>query len=212
MPHCKSVWQHLIEVNMITFLSKDTKEINPDKKMALRFMGCRNGEIGEELEEIYEECLGLYLSAADLKAVFRKTEVVFCEGNKIRFDFGVIESESLKKNLKGCKSAYVFAATAGGEIDRFIKRLSVSSPAESMVFSCIASSGIECWCDYVNEELAKGKRLKPRFSPGYGDVPLTVQTEILTFLDATRKIGLTLTENLMMVPTKSVTAIVGICD
>ena len=79
-----------------------------------------------------------------------------------------------------------------------------------MVTDCIASSGIEVFCDLVNDEMKAGRILKPRYSPGYGDVSLSCQNDILSFLDAYRKIGLTLTETYLMTPIKSVTAIVGI--
>jgi len=55
----------------------------------------------------------------------------------------------------------------------------------------------------------KGLYLRPRYSPGYGDFPLTYQKEILELLNAQRRIGLTRTESNMLVPTKSVTAIIG---
>ncbi len=197
---------------MLSLLFKDVKEIEVDKKQALRFMGCKTEIVSEALTEIYDECLQRYLDTAELKAVVKKTDIFFEEGNTIRFDFGTIESESLKRNLSGCKSAYIFGATSGIEVDRCIKRLSLSSEAESVVFSCIASSGVECWCDYINAEMAKKHTLRPRFSPGYGDVPLEVQRDILQYLDASSKIGITLTESLMMVPVKSVTAIVGIIE
>ncbi|MBQ8504362.1 MAG: hypothetical protein IJ491_08835 [Clostridia bacterium] len=197
---------------MISLLTKAADEIEVDKKQALRFMGCKQEIISEDFDELYNECLELYLASADLKAVVRKTDVSFQDGNKIKFDFGTIESESLKKNLRGCKSAYVFAATAGSEVDRQIKKLSVMSDGKAMILSCIASSGIECWCDFINDEMARNKVLRPRFSPGYGDVSLCVQKDIFDFLDVNRKLGMSLTEALMMVPVKSVTAIVGIVE
>lgn len=195
---------------MITLLKKAAPEIEVNKRMALRFMGCRDDNISDAMEEIYEKCLREYYSVSELKAVYRKTSVTFKGGDVIGFDFGDIESESLCKNLKGCKSAFVFAATAGQSVDRSFKRFGLSSKAEGMIFSCIASSGVECWCDYVNDVLAEKYKLRPRFSPGYGDVPLSVQPEILDFVDAGRKIGISLTESFMMVPVKSVTAIIGI--
>ena len=197
--------------NMITFMTENVVNIGIDKKMACRFMGCKE-PLSEALGELYEECLELYMQSADLKAVIRETAVSF-EGDDITvFDFGTVKSESLRKNLEGCKKAFVFAATAGGEIDRTMKRLSLSSEAESMVYSCIASSGVECWCDYINERLGEKYSLKPRFSPGYGGVSLEIQKNIFDFLDVRRKIGVSLTDSLMMVPVKSVTAIIGIIE
>lgn len=197
---------------MITFLTEDVAKIGTDKKMACRFMGCGKEPLSEALSELYEECLEAYMNTAQLKAVVRETSVAFEGEDGIVFDFGTVKSEGLRKNLDGCKRAFVFAATAGAEIDRTMKRLSLISEADSMVYSCIASSGVERWCDYINGELAKKHKLKPRFSPGYGGISLTVQKDIFDFLDVHRKIGVSLTESFMMVPVKSVTAIIGIVE
>ena len=51
---------------------------------------------------------------------------------------------------------------------------------------------------------------RPRFSCGYGDLPLSLQREIFPALQVTKNIGVTLTDGDLMMPTKSVTAIVGI--
>lgn len=196
--------------NPIFLRMSDCSEILPDKKMAYRFMGCK--EAFGDMEEIYEESLREYKKAAVFKACFRKTSVSFFDEKGIRFDFCEIESENLRKNLEGCKSAFVFAATSGSGVDRLIMRQTKISPVDAMITDCIASSGIEVFCDLVNDEMKKGRVLKPRYSPGYGDVSLCCQSEILSFLDAYRKIGLTLTEAYLMTPIKSVTAIVGILE
>ena len=62
----------------------------------------------------------------------------------------------------------------------------------------------------AEEHARVGKRTRPRFSAGYGDLPLGVQREIFAALDCPKHIGLTLNDSLLMSPTKSVTAIVGI--
>lgn len=196
--------------NPIILRTSSCAEIIPDKKMALRFMGCK--ELSGDLAEMYEDSLNQYKKAATFKAVYRKTSVNFYGEKGIRFDFGEIESESLRKNLEGCKSAFIFAATSGSAVDRLILKHTKLSPADAMVTDCIASSGIEVFCDLINEEMREGRVLKPRYSPGYGDVSLCCQSEILSFLDAYRKIGLTLTETYLMTPIKSVTAIVGIVE
>ncbi|MBR2078573.1 MAG: Vitamin B12 dependent methionine synthase activation subunit [Clostridia bacterium] len=196
--------------NPIILRTSSCAEIIPDKKMALRFMGCK--ELSGDLAQMYEESLEEYKKAAVFKAVYRKTSVAFFGEKGIRFDFGEIESADLRKNLAGCSSAFIFAATSGSGVDRLILKHTKLSPADAMVTDCIASSGIEVFCDKINEEMRKGRVLKPRYSPGYGDVSLCCQSEILSFLDAYRKIGLTLTETYLMTPIKSVTAIVGIVE
>lgn len=196
--------------NPIFLRTSSCDEITPDKKMALRFMGCKDfsGDTGS----IYDRCLEEYKKAALFKAVYRKTSVTFYGEKGIRFDFGEIESADLRKNLEGCRSAFIFAATSGSAVDRLIMKETRLSAAYGMVTDCIASSGIEAFCDKINDELKEGRSLKPRYSPGYGDVSLTCQNDILSFVDAYRKIGLTLTETYLMTPIKSVTAIVGIME
>ena len=63
-----------------------------------------------------------------------------------------------------------------------------------------------------NEFAKEEKHLRPRFSAGYGDLSLSVQKDIFSVLDCARKIGLTLNDSLIMSPSKSVTAVVGISD
>ena len=196
--------------NPVYLRTGDCNEVLPDKKMAYRFMGCK--ESFGDMDEMYEESLELYKKAALFKACYRKTSVSFFGEKGVSFDFCKIESESLRKNLEGCKSAFIFAATSGSAVDRLIKRQGTISAADAMIVDCVASSGIEVFCDILNSEMEKGRKLKPRYSPGYGDVSLCCQKEILSFLDAERKIGLTLTDSYLMVPVKSVTAIVGILE
>lgn len=193
----------------MNFISKKGDEIEPDKKEALRYMGYKSENMSEELEEIYSECLREFIKAASYKAVYKETDIKVSD-SAVDFGFCKIENKNLCKNLNGCKSAVIFAATAGAGTDRLIMRYSKISPAEAMICGCIASSAVEVWCDEVNEKCADGRNSKPRFSPGYGGVSLEYQKDILAFLDAEKKLGITLNDSLMMTPLKSVTAIVGI--
>ncbi len=195
--------------NALNFLSKQGNEIEPNKREAFRYMGYKKEIKSEEIEALYDQCLKKYCDAASYKAVFRQVTIAV-EGTTVDFGFCKIENESLAKNLSGCSSAIVFAATAGAGVDRLIMRCSKLSPAEGMICDCIASSAIEVWCDEVNETAVNKNSSKPRFSPGYGGVSLEYQRDILTFLDAERKLGITLSDSLMMTPKKSVTAFIGI--
>lgn len=72
-------------------------------------------------------------------------------------------------------------------------------------------------CDIVctlieKEDMVKNKSLTYRFSPGYGDLPLDIQKSFLGVLDAEKKIGLTASSNNILLPRKSVTAVVGILE
>ena len=51
-----------------------------------------------------------------------------------------------------------------------------------------------------------------RYSPGYGDYPIECQGAFLSALNAGRLIGLTVTESNILLPRKSVTAVIGISE
>lgn len=193
----------------LVFISRRGSEIEPDKREACRYMGYRGEMKSDALEEIYSECLELFKKEADYKALYREVPITLQNG-AVDFGFCRIENESLYKNLCGCSSVVIFAATAGVGVDRLIMRLSALSAAKGMVCDCIASSGIEVWCDEVNSLAVDERQSKPRFSPGYGGVSLDYQKDILSFLDAHRKLGIALNDSLMMTPKKSVTAFIGI--
>ena len=116
--------------------------------------------------------------------------------------------------MRGCKRAVVFAATVGIGLDRLIAKYGRLSPSKALMLQAIGAERIEALCDAFCAELAAKLdcKLRPRFSPGYGDFPITAQKELFAVLDCTRQIGVTLNDSLLMSPTKSVTAIVGIID
>ncbi len=149
--------------------------------------------------------------------------VCFCEvpiktdGQTVDLSFAKVQSTGLGRNLKNCDSAIIFAATVGVEIDRLISKYSLISPSKAVILGAIGAERIEAacnaFCDDIKGQKAKeGKFTRPRFSPGYGDLPLEFQKDIFSLLDCFRKIGLSLSESLLMSPSKSVTAIVGISD
>ncbi len=126
-----------------------------------------------------------------------------------------LHSRHLATALKGCSQAFLFAATLGTEVDALLRRYGQIAPADLVMAQAVATALIESYCDLCQEEMLKdvpGKVLRPRFSPGYGDLPLEVQTDLFAALDATKRIGVTLTATQLMVPSKSVSAIIGCGD
>lgn len=103
------------------------------------------------------------------------------------------------------------AGTIGVAFDAWQRRLAALSAADALIAQAIGTAAIERVMDdeeaAARAALAPGERLRPRRSPGYGDWPLELSREILARLDATRRIGVSLTESLLLVPSKSVTAI-----
>lgn len=192
--------QILIQIN-------DPKNIEIDKKEVLRYLGVSkdNNDIDSMINDISPD---VYKSIK-FNAVYTQIDVEIND-NKIDMGFACVESKMLAKNLFGCKKAFLFAATLGIENDRAIERAFKINSAKASVFNCISIALVESFCDYVNDYLRKGKKLRPRFSPGYGDFSIKYQKNVIDALDATRKIGITLSDSYMMKPSKSVTAVIGI--
>lgn len=128
------------------------------------------------------------------------------------FSFFTAHSHSLAQHLQSADAALVFAATLGIGPDRLLARATRLSPAKALMLQALGTAQIEALCRQFcrDMETELGMRLLPRFSPGYGDLSLDIQRDIFRLLCCERKIGLTLSESLMMLPTKSVTAFVGI--
>lgn len=181
-------------------------EISIDHKEVAVYLGYYSANNIDK--KIIDECTEEFLNHAEFKACFSKIPV--CIGNEIDLGFMKVKSESLKKNLNGCSEIYVFAATTGFSAQRLIERNAVISPIKGIVTDCVGSAAIEAFCDKINLSFENTDFLRPRFSPGYGDLPIECQKDILNFLDAGKTIGLSLTDSLMMTPVKSVTAIIGI--
>lgn len=133
----------------------------------------------------------------------------------IDLGFAMTDSKDLQKALADCDRILLFAATIGLLPDRLIAKYNRLAPSKALLIQGIGAERVEALCDTFCEErksfyAAEGAVLKPRFSPGYGDLPLALQRPIFAALDCTRQLGITLNDSLLMTPSKSVTAIAGI--
>ena len=123
-------------------------------------------------------------------------------------------SGTLARHMSGCHAAYLACGTIGSAFDAFQRRVSVSSGADALIAQAIGAALIEKLMDSAEDEirldLEEGEEMVSRYSPGYGDFPLAAQRGLLSLLDAQLKVGVALTDTLLMVPTKSVSAIIGV--
>lgn len=185
-----------------------------NKSEIYRYLGYKSEmTLTDEMEEMIEEILQNVLTGSVAKVCYKRFKIEV--DDFIDFGFTRIKSKDLSVNLKECSEAIVFAATIGIYTDRQIKKESMVSPARACIYQAVGATVIEAVCDDFNdwvkhEEMAKGNILKPRYSPGYGDVSLEVQRDIFRELDCAKITGITLTDSLLMIPEKSVTAFIGI--
>lgn len=184
------------------------------KSEVLRYLGYKKQmEISPEADALVDECID------DLKKVIQPSMTydrfpIVRDGCTLDIAGMRIASIGLSKNLENCDEVFLFAATAGIGIDRMIKRAELTNMAKATIYQAAGAEIVECICDELNEKLeekvkAEGKFLKPRFSPGYGDTTLDLQKEFERLLHMS-EIGIHLNTSLLMIPSKSVTAFIGI--
>lgn len=194
-----------------------TKTFTPpviNRSEILRYAGVKNSS--NETDALLESCLHHVLDKLTYKVCYAHFPLSFC-GECTNLSFTTVKSSALKKNLKDCNSFVLFAASVGIELDRLIARYGRISPSKALMMQSIGAERIESLCNVFNDMIKdeankEGKSTAPRFSPGYGDLPLELQQDFFRVLDPYRKIGLSLNESFLMSPTKSVTAIIGISD
>ncbi len=172
------------------------------EKEILRYAGYRGED--KEVLSLMHSCIDEVREKLSYKVCYGEFDVLFLD----------IKSDALSRNLKNCNRVIIFAATIGIEIDRLIAKYGRISPSKALMMQAIGAERIEALCDMFCENLASDKKtnLCPRFSPGYGDLPLSVQKDIFDVLGCSKLIGLTLNDSLIMSPSKSVTAFVGLFE
>ena len=181
---------------------------------ALRFMRVPKSGY-EQMRHIAEEGFRQVAKYAQPRKVYATFPLeVAPDGISIGDGSITCPSKNLARIFANCKSCIAMAVTLGPAIDRQTQLLSRTDMAKTIAFDACASVWADTLCVDVEKEIQAGlspdEHLTMRYSPGYGDVPMEFSGDIIRLLDATRKIGLTLSSRGMMIPIKSVTALVGI--
>lgn len=185
-----------------------------NQKEILRYLGYRGKPADETVLAQIGDCIQKLEPAMTPKAIFRTFDVTVTGGNELDIGGIRIQSRHLSQHIKGCRKASVFAATLGAQTDRLIQRYNVLDISKAVILQACAAAAIEEYCDEQQAQIeaqaaSEQLYLRPRYSPGYGDFPLSHQKELLALLDAPKRIGLTATDTFILAPSKSVTAIIG---
>lgn len=183
---------------------------------ALRYMGYGSNKPDANMQAILDDCERELLAAAVPKYVFRVYDISKTdEGIAVEGTSLVMKGEDIKKHLDGCDKCVLLCATVSDGADRLIRKYEASDMTRAMMTDCLASAAIEQVCNIAETEIKaqlEGYWFTWRFSPGYGDLPLDCQRDFLSALNAQKRIGLSVTENMILIPRKSVTAVMGIAE
>ena len=182
---------------------------------ALRYMGVR-GEPTAELMQLAQEAGTLLTKAANYR--WRSVRLpLHGDGSALLLGELPLTGQSIRRHLNGCTEAILLCGTLGSGVDQLIRREMLLHPARALAVNGCAAALLEARLDDTCAELAQtlhteGLTLTARFSPGYGDVPLAVQKDFLAVLEAGKRIGLFASEENLLIPRKSVTAVLGLAD
>lgn len=171
----------------------------------LGYLGCKGSGVTEQLILDIAEASRLLTQTAVPKSAYR----VFgrCD-NGLNF---LLESNDITALLSDCDRVILFAATLGAQVDMLLRRYQVSDLQKALVLDACANAAIENVCDNLCADFTRSYgTVTHRFSPGYGDLPFEKQADFARVLDLQRSIGVTLTDSGLMIPQKSVTAVVGV--
>lgn len=179
----------------------------PDVSEILRYAGvrCADKALLSLLSGCMSEAEGIITPAVCFREFSVDIDRELCD-----LGFVKVRSHALARNLAECGSVILFAATLGIGADRLISRYSRISPSRAVMLDAVFTERIEAVCDIFEREVTDGRESRPRFSAGYGDLPLEMQKDIFRALNPEKHIGLTLNESLLMSPSKSVTAMIGL--
>ena len=180
-----------------------------------RYLGYRGQTPDEAVLEKITTCKENLLRDVTPKAIWKYYDIRWESDTSFSFEGVLVDSRNLSRNLSDCNRICLMAATLGPAPDRYIQKAEVTAMSDAVIYQAISAAMIESYCNHINRQIQaelgeEGLFTRPRFSPGYGDFPLEFQSTLGTLLNLHKTIGITLTDSLLMMPSKSVTAIIGV--
>ena len=172
-------------------------EVN--RREIYRYLGIKGQqEPDPQTKDLVEDCLGELERSVNCRSFYRRYPLTLLPDSELDFTCFKVKSRVLSRNLKDCQEVILFAATLGAGVDLLLRRYSRLSMSRAVVLQACAAARIESYCNEINDKLKaeaaeEGLYLRPRFSPGYGDLPLSCQPDFCRVLEAEKTVGITLT-------------------
>ena len=184
-----------------------------DRGEMLRYLLWQGGAIPEEVDAALRRGEERLRETAQPRAVWRVFD--YRPGEPLGGTAYIPEGEDVRAFLADCDQVILLAVTLGAGPDLLQRRRRLHDMSGALILDAAGSAAVENVCDKLGADLAAAfapRHLTDRFSPGYGDLPLNQQRWFFSLLDINRRLGVSLTESGLMVPQKTVTALVGVSD
>ncbi|BCZ47527.1 hypothetical protein psyc5s11_35940 [Clostridium gelidum] len=196
----------------------DAFELEINKEEVLRYLGYKGQDIDENLNKTIEECREEIKKVITPRVIYSYKNIkISDDGVEVITTNLILNGKDIKEHLKNSTECVLMAVTLGNDIERQTRLYEKTNLTKALILDACATTAVEEVCDIVENSVKEkaildGMNITFRYSPGYGDLPLDVQNAFLRALDAQKKIGLTVSENNLLFPRKSVTAIIGIVN
>ena len=193
-------------------------KIPRDKDEVLRYLGYRNQNLDKITDNLIDECMEEMRGLIKKKHIHRFFDICREDNNIYLKETNLaLTGDDIKNHLKESENCILMAVTLGNDVDSKIRYYERKSITRALILDACATAAVEEICDEICEELEQivnkeNKTLTSRYSPGYGDLSIDIQKDFLSVLGAEKAIGLTASSHSILIPRKSVTAIVGVID
>lgn len=181
----------------------------------LRYMGCPPEQADAPLKQMVEECVNQMIKTARPRWTSQALSISHKEEGVYLSSGLLLPGKDLFAHLEGCHEVVLFCATLSPQVDQLIRQAESRDMLRALCLDCCATAAVEQLCDWVEEQIHAQYPecfFSFRYSPGYGDLPLSVQAPLLSLLDAPRKLGLCASSSYILTPRKSVTALIGVAS
>lgn len=175
----------------------NSSELLSLRPQILNYLGFRGADKDPNTERMIDACMDELEKIAQFRYLFKYFDSPP--------DF--LKKEPYRSFLSGSKGVIICAMTLGSQVDRLIKRLSVTDMVRGTVADCCASALIEHLSDQYEKTL--GQNLSYRFCPGYGGSDVSDLKYIFEILSP-EKIGMSLSDSFFMLPSKSMAGIIAV--
>lgn len=176
----------------------------------LKYLGYRGQIFDDALMQQIHTCIDEVMRASMPRIVWKRMPVI-----DRRVDGLTLSGNDMKGLLESCDEVVLLGATIGALVERLLMQYEIKSMSDALIMDACASTAVENVCNCFEADLrqeveAEGLYLTDRFSPGYGDLPFSENEDFCRLLNVEKRIGVTQTPTHLMVPRKSVMAIMGI--
>lgn len=191
-----------------------TSPIRPDIVEALRYLGIHAPDA--ETRQAMEATAARLTSLLSPRWVFRDATLTRTERGLTLAEPDIpLPGHTASTMLQACHRVSVLVCTLGAGFDALLREQQARNMTEAVMLDACGSAYVEAGCIAAEKAIAEAHPslyLTDRFSPGYGDLPLTLQPGLLRCTDAPRRLGVTALDSCLMAPAKTVTALIGLSE